>query len=70
MKLEIVNESKTGKFHKVVEIKEHFCKQPVDQRRNHRGAWVAQSVKHLALAQIMISWFMSSSSMLGSVLTA
>ena len=23
------------------------------------GAWVAQSVKHLTLAQVMISWFMS-----------
>ena len=35
-----------------------------------RGAWVAQSVKHLTLAQIMISWFMSLSPVLGSLLTA
>ena len=34
------------------------------------GAWVAQTVKRLTLAQVMISWFMSSSPMLGSVLTA
>ena len=35
-----------------------------------RGAWVAQSVKHLTSAQVMISQFVSSSSALGSVLTA
>ena len=34
------------------------------------GAWVAQSVKHLTLAQVMISRFVSSSPVLGSVLTA
>ena len=34
------------------------------------GAWVAQSVKHLTSAQVMISWFMGSSPVLGSVLTA
>ena len=34
------------------------------------GAWVAQSVKHPTLAQIMVLWFTSSSPMLGSVLTA
>ena len=34
-----------------------------------RGAWVVQSVKHLTLAQVMISQFMSSSPTLGSVLT-
>ena len=33
------------------------------------GTWVAQPVKHLTLAQVMISWFVSSSSTLGSVLT-
>ena len=33
-------------------------------------AWVAQSVKCLTSAQVMISWFVSSSPMLGSVLTA
>ena len=31
---------------------------------------MAQSVKRLTLAQVMISWFMSSSPTLGSVLTA
>ena len=35
-----------------------------------RGAWVAQSVKCLTLAQAMISLFVSSSPVLGSVLTA
>ena len=31
---------------------------------------MAQSVKHLTSAQVMILWFVSSSSTLGSVLTA
>ena len=35
-----------------------------------RGTWVAQSVKQLTSAQVMISWFVSSSPALGSVLTA
>ena len=35
-----------------------------------RGAWVVQSVKRPTLAQVMISWFLSSSPMSGSVLTA
>ena len=34
------------------------------------GAWVAQLVKHLASAQVMISQFVSSSPALGFVLTA
>ena len=34
------------------------------------GAWVAQSVEHPTSAQVMISWFMSLSQALGSVLTA
>ena len=34
------------------------------------GAWVAQSVKHLTLAQVMILQFMSSSPWSGSMLTA
>ena len=34
------------------------------------GAWVAQSVKRPTSAQVMISRFMSSSPVLGSVLTA
>ena len=35
-----------------------------------RGAWVAQSVKHLTSTQDMISRFVGSSSTLGSVLTS
>ena len=35
-----------------------------------RGAWVAQSVERLTLAQVMISPFVSSSPASGSVLTA
>ena len=35
-----------------------------------RGTWVAQSVKCLTSAQVMISWFVGLSPMLGSVLTA
>ena len=35
-----------------------------------RGAWVAQSVKHLTLAQVMISQFMGSSPAWDCVLTA
>ena len=35
-----------------------------------RDAWVAQSVKHPTLAQVMISRFMGSSPVLGSLLTA
>ena len=34
------------------------------------GAWVAQSVKYLTLDQVMISWFVSLSPALVSVLTA
>ena len=34
------------------------------------AAWVAQSVKCLTLAQVTISWFVSSSPALDSVLTA
>ena len=35
-----------------------------------RGAWVAQLIKHPTLAQVMISRFVSSSPVSGSVLTA
>ena len=35
-----------------------------------RGAWVAQSVKPLALAQVVVLKFVSSSPVSGSVLTA
>ena len=31
------------------------------KRRKIRGIWVAQLVKRLALAQVMISWFVGSS---------
>ena len=34
------------------------------------GTWVAQSVERQTLAQVMITWFLSSSTMSGSVLTA
>ena len=40
------------------------------QKTKSRGAWVAQLVKHLSSAQVMISWFMGSSPVLGPVLTA
>ena len=33
------------------------------------GAWMVQSVKHLTSAQVMISWFVGSSPVSGSVLT-
>ena len=36
----------------------------------YKGAWVAQLVKCLTSAQIMILWSVSSSPTLGSVLTA
>ena len=35
-----------------------------------RGAWMAQSVKHLTSAQVMISWLMGSSPASSSMLTA
>ena len=35
-----------------------------------RGTWVAKSVKCLTLAQVVISQFMGSSPVMGSVLTA
>ena len=44
-----------------------LCFKKINKRR---GAWVAQSVKHLTSAQVMISWSMSSSPASGSVLTA
>ena len=37
---------------------------------NHWGTWVAQLVKRPTLAQVMISWFVGSSPVLGSVLPA
>ena len=38
--------------------------------KRNRGAWVAQSVKHLTSAQVMISQFVGLSPVSGSVLTA
>ena len=35
-----------------------------------QGIWKAQLIKRLTLAQVVISWFMSSSPVSGSVLTA
>ena len=40
------------------------------KNNEERGTWVAQSVKHPTLAQVMISWFTSLGPVLGSVLTA
>ena len=42
-----------------------------DQNHNERGAWVAQSIKRVALisVQVTISWFVRSSLASGSVLT-
>ena len=37
---------------------------------DRRGAWVAPSVKRLTLAQVLISWFTSSSPTSGSGLSA
>ena len=39
----------------------------VEKNRVSGGAWVAQSVKRLTLAQVMVSQFVSSSPVLGSV---
>ena len=40
------------------------------RNKNYQGAWVVQSVEHLSLAQVTISWFMSMSPTSVSVLTA
>ena len=40
------------------------------KKLNKRGTWVAQSVEHPTLAQVMTSWFVGSSPALGSVQTA
>ena len=45
-------------------------KRKVPFKNHERGAWVAQSVKRLTLAEVMISRFVGSSPMSGSVLTA
>ena len=41
-----------------------------DMKGKYGGAWVAQSVKHLTSAQVVISRLVSSSPASGSVLTA
>ena len=43
--------------------------QTFSKRMKLGGAWVAQSVERLTLAQVMSSWFVSSSTASGSVLT-
>ena len=53
-----------------VSREEEQCFCPLMQRCHMRGAWVAQSVKHLTLAQVTILQFMSSGPTSGSVLTA
>ena len=40
------------------------------KKSTSRGAWVAQSVECPTWAQVMISWFVSSSPAFGCVLTA
>ena len=42
----------------------------VSKNVRNKGTWVAQSVKHLTSAQVMISWFVSLSPASGSVLSA
>ena len=46
------------------------CITSIDGIRKTRGAWVAKLVKRLTSAEVMILWLMSSSPLLGSVLTA
>ena len=43
-------------------------KNPVMKGDGSWGSWVAQSFKHLTSAQVMISWFVSSSLASGSML--
>ena len=45
-----------------------FCDSRIG-RKCYRGAWVAQSVKRLTSAQVMILWLVSLSPTSGSVLT-
>ena len=42
----------------------------IEQSTKPRGTWVAQSVKHVTQAQVMVSQFMDSSPTSGSVLTS
>ena len=53
------------------EFKPHVgCKDYLKKDENFRGSWVAQLANHLTSAQVMISWLVSLSPALGSVLTA
>ena len=52
------------------ELQSEVSKQNVSKMLLCRGAWVAQWIKCLTSAQVMILRFMGSSPMLGSVLTA
>ena len=47
----------------------HFAIRSLEMRLL-RGTWVAQSVGHLTLAQVMITWLVGSSPVSGSVPTA
>ena len=60
------------KIFNCIYIKEAIWKStlPTSENMHVWGAWVAQSFGHPTSAQIMISWFVSSSPTLGSVLTA
>ena len=58
-------------INKVLVMKSCYCCKPLKAKRNFsRGTWVAQSVEHLTLAQVMISQFVSLSPVSGSVLRA
>ena len=51
-------------------LEERLVPKPLSFRNPRRGAWVAQSVKHPTSAQVMISWFVSSSPASDSLLSA
>ena len=50
-------------------MKKKFAEELKLGRNECPDAWVAQSIKRLPSAQVMISWFVGSSPALGSVLT-
>ena len=50
--------------------KEGITTKYIYKNSSRQGAWVAQSVKRLTLAQVVVSWFMSPNPTWGSVLTA
>ena len=55
--------------HKRIYIGCYHLNKPSKVSKN-RGAWVAQLVRRLTSAQVLISWLVSLSPMLGSVLAA